>query len=655
MRIARLAWKLMWGARGRSIALLVVWTLSLSLLLAVEIGVREFQLNFRDEQGKWLGADLVMLTREPLEEFTAQPLILETIATVGGHALHVKVSDLPSSGARLSDDAAQLLHIKRGDSFALGTITVTYSDRIGEEPDRFIGLPSALPRLHIRPEVWEASALGTTAAPPLYRYLFPHPAAGTKQALLEKYPGALVIGKADRYDDAEATVAQALTFARVAGVLGFLLGVVCMYSLLRLAAQEDVLDAARLKLAGASTRTLTRISIWKTLWCCLLGLPLAWPLSYAILWTARWRIGYFLPYERIMSDFPWPAFTLMLAAMLGFVLLAVWPQRRVAGSRPGPLLREELNSPNRRQQKIMLLAVATAVSGSGLTMAYLGLSPALSLAALPDEDGLVIIGDGPAAGQEFKTVWARILDAPSERTMALATCSPARAGLWLEESFAKRIGAKADDSLQVAVGRQKRALKVDRIQARSGLKSFLSQIEIPCDLANAAPSFRISWMAGRAEELRSKLPPETISISASEWRGRVEDLAARAIFLPQLCVVYGSALALLIATISWRRLLWQRREEIALWRSLGASKKKVASRILSAWLWKLIAAIAAGAIIGWGLANTLLSYLAGRAIVLPISWVVMTILGLAPLIFFLWRVELNRQLALRPLDILRSR
>ncbi len=628
---------------------------SAAILLAVEIGAAEFERSFRDEQGQWLGADLVLLTRDPVEELADTPVILETVTSVQSRALHVKVSDKARHGAWLGEDTARALGVRLGDQFTFGSARLRYMATIGHEPDRFIGLPSALPRIVVSHADWEAAALGAKSAPPLYRYLFFQPAPGKKEELLQNFPGALVFGKEDRHDDAEATVAQGLLFARMGAGFAFLLGCCGVYALWRLGEHEERLQQARLQLFGARRGWLMRLAAWRMFWCCALSIPAAIPLAYCVVALARARIAYFLPYD--ISWPPWPgrAATACAMAALVYLGLGAFGSARGRSGRPGPLLRGEMRSPERAHGWVMLTTLALCVSGSGLGIAYWELLPALASSVLPATDGLIVLGGGPPGDEEIATVWGHLHVDGQARAMALAVCSEERNGLAIEERFARRLGVSLGADLVVGVGRERRTLRVESVAPRPGMLKFLSQIEIPCSLARASRPFRIAWHSGNAESLRAGLPAASVSLSAAEWRDRVADLAARAIFLPQLCVAYGSGVSLLLAAIAWRRLLWERRGELALWRVCGASRCEVEKRLFRAFRGGIAVSLLGGAVLAWFLAGALSRFVLGTAMWPAWWWIPLCAAVWAPMVWAVWTGILARILRERPLAILRAR
>lgn len=644
----------MLGGDRRGTALSVVTlAISLSVPLSFELALGQFKYHLRDEEGKWLGADLVLMAREPVEELGGTPLILETVANVGGQALHIKVTDAARLGAQVAEDAAQRLGVKLGDRFAFGQTHLHFHSVLRTEADRFIGMGSTLPRILISHADWESSGLGAFAAPPEYRYLFFNPSPGRKQELMKLYPGALILSKEDRFGSAEANTQQVQIFVRAAAALAASLGVAGIYLLGRLQVKRRLMEITNLKLLGATPACLRCIELFRALSIFALASIIALPLCYALIELQRLRMGYFLPLARTS----WlPSLPFCLAWILaGILSLAanLWAGQENYRQRPGGLLRDEARDVSRLQKWAMFLVIAfaSAVSG-GLASAYSEFLPVFAQGAFPSEDGVLVIGDGPPATREIQSVWARVNAPNQEQHTALATCGTFREGVLLETAFAKRLHLQVGDFVPFAVGRKRELLRVEAIENARGVAQFLRQAEIPCRLAEGLPRFRLAWHSGPAESIRQQLPKSVVSLTATELRSRVDDLASRSIFLPRICAIYVTLMSLLIVGATWRMLLLARKNEFAIWRVFGASRSSVAKRIAGRWIWPLIAALGAGGTAAWAWASALVSFLAGTRTYAPLYWIPLIGALWGAIILAVWRFEIARLLRDRPMKVL---
>jgi predicted lysophospholipase L1 biosynthesis ABC-type transport system permease subunit len=655
-KLAAIATKMMWGARARSALSILSLALSLSVPLSLELGITAFERLLRDEEGRWLGADLVLLAREPIEELAAAPRILETVANVNGHALHVKVTDTAKDGAWVAKDTAALLGIRPGERFPFGKISLLFRHTLIDEPDRLIGLASSLPRLLISHQDWERSDLGLHANPPEYRYLFPHPSAGKKEELLRLYPGAIVLAKEDRFAGAEANSSQVYVFLRAGAACAAILGLAGLFLLSKLRAAEECQNTANLKLLGATPRTLRRIATYRHLWTLGLSSVLGIPLCYALLQALCLRVGYFSPYSRLDVSPSLSFVTVWLGAVIFVHVLLRKAEATMLLQRPASLLGRQAQDVSRLQRRAMFIVLAFATAASGaLVIAYWEFIPVFARSAFPSEDGVLVIGDGPPGDSELQSVWARVQAKGGSPQTALATCEATRNGAILEKSFASRLKILPGEDLSVTVGRLSRRLRVEGIENARGVAQYLRQMVIPCTLAEGLPPFRLAWHAGPAESLLRRLPSTSAKLSAAELRGRVEDLASRAIFFPQLCAIYVSAMSLLIATATWRMILLARRNDLAIWRVCGASRQTVEHRIIGESSLALTTSLACGSLAAWLAAATLLSYLTGTPVRPPLYWIPLTGTIWGAIVLAIWRWQLNLLLRERPMEILRAK
>jgi cell division protein FtsX len=474
--------------------------------------------------------------------------------------------------------------------------------------------------------------------------------------LLRLYPGALVISKEDRFSSAEANTKQVEVFLRAAALAAGALGFAAVFLLGRLQSMERRLETAKLKLLGATPHSLHWIGFHRGALGFVLASSIALPLCYALIELQRLRMGYFFPLSRTALS---PSLPFVLAWFFaGFVILAMtfWTGQELHKQRPSTLLREEAFDVSAMQKWAMLLvlAFATAASG-GLAAAYSEFLPVFAKSAFPSEDGVLVIGEGPPAEKEIQSVWARVHSAGQEQHTALATCSDFRKGALVEKAFADRLQLRLGDIVRIAAGRKMEALPVEAIENARGVAQYLRQMELPCRLIEGMPRFRLAWHSGSAGEIRRRLPQSVVNMTAAELRGRVEDLAARAIFFPQICAVYVALMSLLVIGATWRMILLARKNDFAVWRVLGATRSTVARRITGQWISALTAALATGGFAAWAWASALLTHLAGTQTFAPLYWIPLTGTFWGAIVLALWRVQLGGFLRERPLEILRAR
>ncbi len=650
----RLAWRGLRGAPWRSLTLLAAIASSLAILLAIEAAREGFLRRAQDSSGAWLGADLVLLAREPVQELSGFPVILETIVVVSGHALHLKVTPAAVSGAILGPDTAAQLRLQPGQRFPFGSTELVYHQTLNDEPDRFIGLPSGLPRLLVSQAHWEASGLGLQAPAPLYRYLFheagPPALAQRKSELLRLYPGALVLSKEDGYDDAEATISQTIFYTRTVGAFAFLMGFSAVFLLLRLSLLEDLDQIALLHILGARFVQSRAVTLFKTALVLTASLPIAFPLARLLMEFIHRRLAYFSPYSSL--GFPLSP-SLASALVLAVALLFLGASRlhaRLRHLRPAAILRRDVSGLSRfHTASILLFAFLVCAATTPVWLTHRALVPALSGSSLPGGDGLLVLGkldpeitDLPPPTRRLDTVWVRVLQNSSPRLMALASCEPSLEGAILNQAFARRLALSPGSSLALALGRRTATLPVQSLRRASGLDAFLSQIVLPCELLQGLPPIHLAWFSGDPAHLRRSLPSVTPSLTRAEWQSRLADLTDRAATLFWLFLGYFVSMALLLTFLLLRLLLHSRKDEIALWRTLGASSLLVWRRLALAWFPRLAALSSLGVALGWAIASFVVTQLNGP-ILLWTPW-----LFAAPLLYLsLWLVLFS--LALRPL------
>lgn len=656
MKLARLAWELTWGACAQAVLGIATLCLTLAVPLALELGIAEFQAQLHDAEGKWLGADLALFTREPIEELASTPCILETIVKLNSQALHLKVSDAAGSGAIVGADTAVLLKLRLGEEFAFGETRLRFQQVLGEEPDRLVGLPSGLPRLVVSHAAWEASGLGSKSPSPQYRYLFFDPPPGKKRELFRKYPGAMILSKEDSSAGAEINSAQVYRFLRAGSGAAVLLGLVGIFLLSRLRGLEERFEIAKLKICGATPGQLRRIGLYRILLLFACATAMAIPITHLLIHWINARLDYFSPFRWSSPNIPPAYFAAWLGVGLAMLLANWWAERIFHQQRPATLLLREAYPVSALQRSAMLLILSVAVCcSSGLGIAYREFVPSFLQSNLPSEAGVLVIGEGPPAAVELQTVWVRVQAAHDDQAMGLATCSTSRQGLVLEEAFARRVRAQVGSALTIAVGQKQAHLRVEAIKPERGVAQHLRQLEIPCALAAGLRSFRLAWHPGPEQAVRQTLPRDLATLSAEELRGRVADLVARSIFFPQLCAAYVAAMALLICGATWRMVFLQRRSEVAIWRVCGATRGECHRRLLGPWRRPFSLALFAGALGAWAGASYLLQELTGTRQWAAVYWIPVAALAWGVVAFILWHWQMGPILRERPGETLRAR
>jgi len=598
---------------------------------------------------------------------------------------------LNERSAILSTSAMEALKIRAGDEVRIAGERFRVAARVESESDRLAGTPPVLgPHAILSLEALPRTGIGRTALlhyRVLVRVADTRGIVGIRARLERAFPDAEVLDYREPSQQSSDILETTLWFLQAAAWIAVVFGALAAAISMRMHLMRKLDLIVVLRVFGARRSQILAPLLYQmaliVIAGALTGIFLALPVQRGI---AR-SLSDLVPLPRNWLYEPRATF-LGAGSALAAIALAVLPQiLRACRMKPAAIDRQSAAQLRRSRPLIVTLTTGIAVLVFGIQGSK-ALKPEISRQVRTPNSGIVVLGVLPAVQREvadflkrqphvadvrsLTVTWLR-LNAVDGRPIGdhlnqiwLVACEPGesigRSNLRLDSEIARRLGAQLGSSLNFQGTEHAIDVKVAALAALHPVERTWYGLMFDCGAfsgENVAQHLYARVDAEHLETVLRTLHERFPRVPAGRTRDLfvyMDDASRRGIQAAAAlaALIAGATLLLLIAvTASWRSSF---RRDIAIYKVLGARRRKLI-RMISSQLAKAgLTAACVGAPIGWVASNVVLSLVLQRVIV-SVDWLPLILIVPAALVATNvggWLVSYGL-LNTRPLVVLRER